>query len=75
MKGNHPSLTEKIRITSSPEKNVGIENPKKAIDVAIWSKIEYCLTAARMPIGRAISRLTRNARPITNSVVGSRPRM
>jgi hypothetical protein len=33
-------LTLKIRISSSPVKNVGSEKPTKAKVLAIWSKIE-----------------------------------
>src|SRR4051794_39784500 len=73
MKGNQWKWIEKSRITSRPEKKVGIENPKKAKVVATWSKTEYCFTAARMPSGRAISRRRMKAKPITKRVVGMRP--
>ncbi len=44
----------------------------KANVVEIWSKREYCLMADRMPIGRAMSRLTTYAMPTTASVLGIR---
>src|SRR3954447_1187138 len=73
MKGSQWKWIEKIRIAIKPEKKVGIENPKKAKVVATWSKTEYCFTAARMPIGRAMIRLRMKAKPITKSVVEMRP--
>src|SRR3954453_3455607 len=73
MKGGQEKWSKKIRIANKPEKKVGIENPKKAKVVATWSKIEYCFTAARTPIGRAISRLSTKAMPITKSVLEMRP--
>src|ERR1700680_1769731 len=65
-------LTLSTMISSKPVKNVGTEKPMKANVVAMWSNQEYCLIAERIPMGRAMSRLTRYAIPTTARVLGIR---
>jgi hypothetical protein len=72
MNGSSPNLTLRMMINNRPVKNVGTEKPMNANVVAMWSKTEYCLTADRMPIGMAITRLHRYATPTTARVLGMR---
>jgi hypothetical protein len=46
-------------------KKVGSEKPMKASVLAIWSKIEYGLVAAKTPTGIAIESASSCAEPIT----------
>src|ERR1700687_4533774 len=72
MNGNQFSFTLRKMISSSPVKKVGTEKPTKANVVAMWSKMEYCLIADKMPIGSASDRLKRYATPTTARVLGTR---
>src|SRR5437588_158977 len=63
-----------MMISTVPVKNVGTENPMNATVVATWSKIEYCLTADRMPIGIASTSVEGSTRPQSSLAAASRLR-
>ncbi len=69
--GNHPSFNEKKIIRRGPSQKFGMETPKRAKNIAPLSIREYCLRAAMIPRGMAISIAISKAAKANSSVAGN----
>ena len=66
-----PRCTENTIISIMPSQKFGTEIPNKETVVAKWSKIEYCLVAAKIPNGTPIHSATSMLSAASSAVVGN----
>jgi len=70
-KGSHPKKTEKRKISMRPNQKTGIETPKRAINIATVSKMEFLLQADIIPAGIPIIRARIIAKRVNSKVAGN----